>query len=60
MQSALLYNSIESKTSMIPLADGHTDFMSSSTGNLWGDTLRERDLDLICGVYKVEGKSGKP
>jgi hypothetical protein len=42
------------------LEDGHTDFISSSCGNLWGDTLSERDLELICGVYKVEGKSGKP
>ena len=40
------------------LEDGCTDVLSCDDLNLWGDKLSDHDLDLICGVYKVEGKSG--
>jgi len=35
------------------------DAILGVSGDLWGDKLSEHDLDLISGVYTVEGQSGK-
>jgi hypothetical protein len=40
------------------LEDGHVHSLSVGTAELWGDHLTDKDLDLICGVYKVEQNSG--
>jgi hypothetical protein len=42
------------------LEDGHVQALSINGEELWGDVLSDKCIDSICGVYKVEQKSGMP